>query len=378
MWSASDIAKWWEEQRRQSSKELERFVDNNPNLFGVIVATSVETAMQLGGGIVDSLNFGEGMAEGGIQGVGKDTLRLIGLLGPLGRGGKLLHTGAIARNARIARLIRDPGGPICGWVSGTQAFRHTGTKLFVAVDDLAKALGKTMQELGASTLAERIALFKGIGAQISALRRVSTWDDIVNMTRSDGSVTMFNVFGKRMNAGRLEDFGHAVYAFRDYLGRLRILDRGGRAGKVGEMVESLEALAKKYSVQGGLQLREAAVMENVFAKFLEGISAAPAFALSVYGLAAAEESHHETVAQAFEVSKSISQQGKPALEARNPRYHKVASGDSLSKIAQSFYKDMHKWPVIFEANRDIIGSNPNVIKPGQKLLIPDLPTITSQ
>lgn len=38
---------------------------------------------------------------------------------------------------------------------------------------------------------------------------------------------MFNVFGKRMKNGVLEDVGHAVYAFRNLFGRLRIMNRGG-------------------------------------------------------------------------------------------------------------------------------------------------------
>ena len=92
------------------------------------------------------------------------------------------------------------------------------------------------------------------------------------MTKSDGSVTMFNIFGKRMEGGVL-DLGHAVYAFRGLTGKLKIMDRGGSAGKLGAVFESLEELAKKYSLSGGWDLREAAVMENVFAKFM-GASAA--------------------------------------------------------------------------------------------------------
>ncbi len=186
---------------------------------------------------------------------------------------------------------------------------------------------------------------------------------------------MFNIFGKRMERGVLKQVGHAVYAYRDNLGRPRILDRGGSAGKLGEVFESLEDLAKKYGIQGQWSLKEAAVMENVFAKSMGSISKAPVFALDVYALAGVNTLEHETVAQAFEVHKVIMRQGKKALEQTNPRYHVVAAGDSLSKIAQKFYSDMHKWPVIYEANRDVIGIDPNIIKLGQRLLIPVLPTV---
>lgn len=375
MRAVSDLADWWDEQHRQAKKELEHFVDNNPNLFGVLVATAVATAMDVGAGTVDTLRFGQGFAEGGVHGVGKDALRLIGLAGPLGRGAKIIQTSA---NAKLARLILDPGGGICGWVSGTQALRQTGTKAFVAVDDLAQALGTSIEKLGGSHLSSRVQLFNQIGARISAIRRVTSIDDIARMTQNNGSVTMFNVFGKRMESGVLTPVGHAVYAFRDNLGRLRILDRGGRAGTAGELIGSLEELAKKYGLQGSWKLWEAAVMENLFAKFMGSISSAPVLALEAYALAGVNKLEHETVAQAFEIHKVIVRQGKKALEQSDSRYYVVTSGDWLSRIAQKFYGDMHKWPVIYEANRDLIGIDPNIVKPGQRLLIPALPMVNGK
>ena len=48
----------------------------------------------------------------------------------------------------------------------------------------------------------------------------------------------------------------------------------------------------------------------------------------------------------------------------------VKSGDSLSKIAKSAYDDGNKYMKIFEANKDTL-KDPNSIKPGQKLTIPN-------
>jgi LysM repeat protein len=50
--------------------------------------------------------------------------------------------------------------------------------------------------------------------------------------------------------------------------------------------------------------------------------------------------------------------------------HTVKSGDTLSKIAKLHLDDPKRYPEIFEANRDIL-DNPDVIKPGQKLKIPN-------
>ena len=52
------------------------------------------------------------------------------------------------------------------------------------------------------------------------------------------------------------------------------------------------------------------------------------------------------------------------------RTHTVVQGDWLSKIAVTYYGDMNKWTIIYEANKPVIGSNPNLIKPGMQLVIP--------
>lgn len=49
--------------------------------------------------------------------------------------------------------------------------------------------------------------------------------------------------------------------------------------------------------------------------------------------------------------------------------HTVAQGESLSKIAKFWYGDLMKYPLIFDANRDVL-DNPNVVTPGQSLRIP--------
>lgn len=45
----------------------------------------------------------------------------------------------------------------------------------------------------------------------------------------------------------------------------------------------------------------------------------------------------------------------------------VKAGDNLSRIATQFKTS---WQAIYAANKGIIGSNPNLIKPGQRLVIP--------
>ncbi|MEZ4645441.1 MAG: LysM domain-containing protein [Chloroflexota bacterium] len=79
-------------------------------------------------------------------------------------------------------------------------------------------------------------------------------------------------------------------------------------------------------------------------------------------------------AGASEIEKSAPAP-KPAINA--PKFiaeHKVVSGDTLSGIALQYYKSAakEKWMAIYEANKEVIGDNPGMIKVGQVLQIPEL------
>ena len=52
-----------------------------------------------------------------------------------------------------------------------------------------------------------------------------------------------------------------------------------------------------------------------------------------------------------------------------PRYHTVAKKDTLYALARMYYGDQKRWKDIYEANRSAI-SDPNMIRVGQRLLIP--------
>ncbi|WP_100611682.1 LysM peptidoglycan-binding domain-containing protein [Confluentibacter lentus] len=51
--------------------------------------------------------------------------------------------------------------------------------------------------------------------------------------------------------------------------------------------------------------------------------------------------------------------------------HTVKSGETLSKIAKQYYDNPSKYQAIFKANSDIL-KNPDLIHPGQELIIPNL------
>jgi nucleoid-associated protein YgaU len=68
-------------------------------------------------------------------------------------------------------------------------------------------------------------------------------------------------------------------------------------------------------------------------------------------------------------AKASSKRTRPNTKS-TPKTYVVKKGDSLWKISQNVYKDGSKWRQIYEANKKVIGKNPNLIYPGQKLVIP--------
>jgi nucleoid-associated protein YgaU len=57
-------------------------------------------------------------------------------------------------------------------------------------------------------------------------------------------------------------------------------------------------------------------------------------------------------------------------DSTSTRTYTVKSGDTLSDIAQSEMGDAKRWPELYEANKDAVGKNPDMIHPGLELRIP--------
>jgi len=60
----------------------------------------------------------------------------------------------------------------------------------------------------------------------------------------------------------------------------------------------------------------------------------------------------------------------PAAPEERVEYYEIKRGDSLSLIAKHYYGDPMQYPRIYEANRAVIGDDPDKIFPGQKIRIP--------
>lgn len=115
------------------------------------------------------------------------------------------------------------------------------------------------------------------------------------------------------------------------------------------------------------------MIEEAQAK-IEVAEAKAAAATNVSDLDTAATAHARPEAAAEETTTAPEPpepvQPRPAAEPIEGDVYTVRSGDSLSKIAQREYGDPSRWMEIYEANRDVLGNNPNMIYPGQQLTIP--------
>lgn len=60
----------------------------------------------------------------------------------------------------------------------------------------------------------------------------------------------------------------------------------------------------------------------------------------------------------------------PQKKPHTPKTYTVKKGDCLYNIARQFYGNPNEWKKIYNANKGVIGKNPNLIYPGQTYTIP--------
>jgi colicin import membrane protein len=90
---------------------------------------------------------------------------------------------------------------------------------------------------------------------------------------------------------------------------------------------------------------------------------------------AQEKAEREAEAKAAEEAAAEAAKQKASSKSRFTEFiaeHKVVSGENLSVISQKYYNTQANFRLIYEANQEIIGDNPNLIRVGQVLKIPKL------
>ncbi|MDH4238569.1 MAG: LysM peptidoglycan-binding domain-containing protein [Phycisphaerae bacterium] len=70
------------------------------------------------------------------------------------------------------------------------------------------------------------------------------------------------------------------------------------------------------------------------------------------------------------VETEIASDRKTVKDVKEPRYHTVQNGDTLSGISYQYYGSEHKWQKILDANRNVIQDVKN-LRLGVRLIIPE-------
>ncbi len=76
----------------------------------------------------------------------------------------------------------------------------------------------------------------------------------------------------------------------------------------------------------------------------------------------------EVIPEQNQAPDSVVYDQTPTIKSQ--KFHIVAKGETLGSISSKYYGSSGKWKKIYDNNRDII-KDPNVLKPGTKLMIPD-------
>jgi hypothetical protein len=276
-------------------------------------------------------------------------------VGPLGRALRVTRSAA---NARAAAAIANVPGRNCAWNAATKALRHIGQRFggkpVMALEDLAKALGRRVPALGkVKSLEQLLADLRGLGVRIRSIVKTPTMKVAERMVPHDGSVVLVNLEGVRngVRAG-----GHCVYLFRDLAGRVRIADRYG-------VFENIEQLAKRYASKfDSFRPLKAAVVENLFGMVMRGAETVPFFMVELEAMVF-DEATAEKAQQVF-------RQGRAGVP-NGARFHRLQQGETLESVALQYYGDATKWPIVYAGNQLQIGDDPAKLRPNQTLWIPD-------
>jgi len=385
-----DIADQYDALVAYDEKALDKWVESEGySTSSMVLASTALAFVKFAQTFTDIGHLGNGIfIEGGWKGVGKDALRAVNLVGSAGA--------ILGRAGQMLRVIQMSESGVCTFSAQANALRLTGTRFFITAEELIRKIGGNLEQVnqfgsGAEEYSKLLSWLERVGIPnrvllngvSGAARSFETLEDAIR-GGGQGVVT----FGIKAT-GRLSKFGqvvsrehlvHRLYATFSRTGGLKIFD------PLGPTFSSFKELAAGFR---DLQLMRSPVVlvkNSVIVTSLhlaqratELSAAAHQLALHVLPMIHVPASDAETAAQVITLRDqnavpSISQQFSPGPQATNS--YTVSTGDTLSGIAKQQYGDASKWPLIYLQNRDTIGPNPDVIKPGERLYLPSLTDLT--
>jgi hypothetical protein len=230
----SDVADAYDAWNKARKDDLEKFVLDNPQWYGVLGATVAATATDVFGlMVVDLLRLGEGAAEsyetGRIMPLIQDVGRAAVIAGPLakalgsgvnlaGRGWGLLRGRIMFKTAMAGPCI-----PTSLDRALLVAGQNRGARLFVTFKDYLRALGKSPQayesmiQLQGTAYARQLLPFlRSIGKKVSPVFGIRGEADLIALIGRSRNVVTFAIrwIGPKGPAA------HQVLAYRNALGKV--------------------------------------------------------------------------------------------------------------------------------------------------------------
>ena len=150
-------------------------------------------------------------------------------------------------------------------------------------------------------------------------------------------------------------------------GKVRIVDRTG-------FYNSLAELSRRYgttfTVDGaGI----AVVVKNVTARILQGAATLMVYSNGIVVKLDGNMTIPELDAKFKTFQRSLQSRSRAGADGNAVV---VVLGDTLSGLAAKHYGTVKYWPLLWDANRNVVGPNPNRISPGMRLSVPPLSSFT--
>ncbi|WP_439492151.1 hypothetical protein [Bosea sp. (in: a-proteobacteria)] len=321
---------------------------------------------------LDMMHLGTGAAEGSKLGVAEDVLRLLSVtpVGKVVRGtGNLLvpFVGSIAQRLFNFAIWRQVRGGVCGLIAAAQAMQRTGSSIVVPLAEIAKKAGRPLDAISRDgmNIVEIAKALRGLGAHVSETsgRYIRTWQELATHARGVDGVTLAFIGGIRNG----KPVGHFIVVGRGSGGSIQIFDRAG-------VFSTLDDLSRRYRVN--FQLTNEPILnignwalDPALANQLDKFGPLAAVVVRVAAMITLNPSVPVARLQAdfdaFLADRNTGplppnpSPGPPPASDVMAMHYVPAQGAMLSKVSMSYYGTHHMWPLIWDANRELIGPNPN-------------------
>jgi hypothetical protein len=372
----SECADWWEERNKEYHAELEQYVLENPGYFAVFVATGKATAADFAMTmVVDLARLGEGVAEGSVKGVVQDVFRVLSFIpeAKVLQGSKTLLGRAVQLLGNI-RVWRKLEGGLCLPIAIAQVLQRGGHSIGVGLAAIADGLGMPLIRIfkdGAGWGAVERALTK-LGLQFSKFSGAGfkTFDELTRLAARQTGPLLVRIVN---SAGE----GHAILIGKTLNG-VKIIDRYGIFNNLDDLARHYNAGAWKFAGDEVFSIANAVIDQSLLqlVSQLDVLACLVRQSVAVFDINFSKTSKE---ALAADFDKFLERTGKKKV-LQGPQTTIVggftvevassrADRSTLSGIAKAQYGDFTLWPLIFDLNRAKIGSDPNRLAPGTRLLL---------